>query len=87
MMESHDLIKYPLSTEKAVRLMESENTLSFVVDRKATKPQIKKSVEEMFKAKVIHVQTYNDSKGRKRAYVRFSDDTPALDIATNLGLM
>ena len=27
------------------------------------------------------------AKGAKRAYVKFSEDTPAIDIATKLGLM
>lgn len=86
-MEANEVIKYPLSTEKSIRLMESENKLVFVVDRKARKQDIKKAVEELFKAKVVNVNTFIGPKGDKRAYVRFSDETPAIDIATNLGLM
>lgn len=86
-MEKGSVIKYPLSTEKSIRLMESENKLMFVVDRRATKPEIKKAVEEMFKAKVIGVKTVICPKGEKRAYIKFSAATPAIDIATNLGLM
>jgi len=86
-MEKGNVIKHPLSTEKSIRLMESENKLVFVVDRKATKPEIKKAIEEMFKAKVAGVKTVIGPKGEKRAYVRFSAATPAIDIATNLGLM
>jgi large subunit ribosomal protein L23 len=86
-MEKGNVIKHPLSTEKSIRLMESENKLVFVVDRKATKPDIKKAIEEMFNAKVTGVKTVISSKGEKRAYVRFSPATPAIDIATNLGLM
>ncbi|MBW2991164.1 50S ribosomal protein L23 [Candidatus Woesearchaeota archaeon] len=81
------IIKYPLSTEKAIRLMESENKLVFVVDNKANKQEIKKAVEERFNAKVVQVRTINDSKGRKKAYVKFSPETPAIDMATRLGLM
>ena len=86
-MDSIKLIKHPLSTEKSIRLMEAENTLVFVVDRKATKQGVKKAVEELFKAKVIGVRTLITNKGQKRAYVTFSMETPAIDIATNLGLM
>ena len=86
-MEKGNTIKHPLSTEKSIRLMESENKLVFVVDRRATKPEIKKAIEEMFKAKVTAVKTVIGPKGEKRAYVRFSAATPAIDIATNLGLM
>ena len=81
------IIKYPLATEKSIRLMESENKLIFVVERTATKADIKKAVEETFKAKVADVNTFISVKGEKRAYVRFSPETPAIDIATNLGLM
>jgi len=80
------VIKYPVSSEKAIRLMESENKLVFVVDHKATKPEIRKAIEELFKAKVDDVNTLVTG-GQKRAYVRFAKETPAIDIATNLGLM
>jgi len=86
-MEINNVIKNPLSTEKSIRLMESENKLVFVVDRKATKEEIKKAIEETFKTKVIGVKTMIGTKGEKKAYVRFSAATPAIDIATNLGLM
>ena len=81
------IIKYPLSTEKAIRLMESENKLVFVVDKKATQKEIKKAIEETFNVKVEGINTLNDAKGRKRAYVKFSAETPAIDLATKLGLM
>ena len=81
------IIKYPLATEKSIRLMESENKLVFVVDRRATKPEIKQAIELMFKAKVIHVNTLNSVTGEKRAYITFAKETPAIDIATSLGIM
>ena len=37
-----NVIKNPLSTEKSIRLMEAENKMIFVVDKKATKTDIKK---------------------------------------------
>jgi ribosomal protein uL23 len=81
------IIKYPLSTEKSIRLMESENKLVFVVDEKANKQEIKKAIEELFNVKVEQVRTHNDFKGRKKAYIKFAADTPAIDLATKLGLM
>lgn len=80
-------IKYPLATEKSIRQMESENKLIFVVDNKAQKPEIKKDIEKMFDAKVDNVKTLVDHDGKKRAYVKFNMETPAIDIATKLGLM
>ena len=86
-MEPYKVIKHPLSTEKSIRLMESENKLIFVVDKKSTKKDIKKAIEEVFKVKVEKVNTFISPKGEKRAYVKFSMETPAIDIATQLGLM
>ncbi len=81
------VIKYPLSTEKSIRQMESENKLVFVVDLNAEKGNIKTDIEDMFDARVENVHTMVDSKGRKKAYVKFGAETPAIDIATDLGLM
>lgn len=81
------IVKYPLSTEKAIRLMEAENKLVFVVQDGARKSEIKKEIEELFSVKVTGVNTFTDPKGRKKAYVRFSAETPAIDVATKLGLM
>ncbi|MBW2983679.1 50S ribosomal protein L23 [Candidatus Woesearchaeota archaeon] len=86
-MEPYDVIKYPLSTEKSIRLMESENKLIFVVDKSAKKKEIKEAIEKAFKVKVDTVNTFIDIKGRKKAYIKFSKETPAIDIATQLGLM
>jgi len=85
-MDPHKIIRYPLSTEKSIRLMESQNKLIFVVDIDADKDVIKKAVEEMFKVSVDDVKTFVRN-GEKRAYVRFSEKNPAIDIATQLGLM
>jgi len=81
------VIKYPLSTEKSLRLMESENKLIFVVEKKAKKAEIKEAIEKLYKAKVLKVNTLVDPKGKKKAFIKFSMETPAIDIATKLGLM
>tara|TARA_B100002003_G_scaffold241142_1_gene262458 strand:- start:1434 stop:1694 length:261 start_codon:yes stop_codon:yes gene_type:complete len=86
-MDAYKIIKFPLSTEKSIRLMESDNKLVFVVDGKAKKIEIKKAIEELYKVSVVNVKTFNTSKNQKRAYIKFSDKNPAIDIATKLGLM
>lgn len=86
-MDSYTIIKHPVSTEKAMRLMEAENKLIFVVDNKATKSGIKAAAEEIFKATVVKVNTLVTNKGVKRAYIKFGGDTLAIDIATQMGLM
>lgn len=86
-MEPHQAIKFPLSTEKSIRLMESENKLIFAVDMKATKSDVKDAVEKTFNVKVSKVNTFINTKGQKRAYVKFSPENPAIDVATQMGLM
>jgi large subunit ribosomal protein L23Ae len=84
---SIDVIKYPLATEKSLRLMESKNTLIFIVDKKANKKEIKEGIQELYNVKVTKVATAIGPDARKKAYITFSDETPAIDIATQLGLM
>ncbi len=56
MRTAWDIIRRPLLTEKAMRLME-ENKYTFEVDRKANKYEIKKAVEMVFKVEVDRVRT------------------------------
>ncbi|MGM5485279.1 MAG: 50S ribosomal protein L23 [Nanobdellota archaeon] len=80
-------IKYPLSTEKSIRMMESENKLGFIVDMKANKSEIKEAIEKLFEVKVDKVNTVVTTNGKKKAYVKLNEETPAIDVATQLGLM
>jgi len=86
-MDPFKTIKHPLATEKAVRLMEAENKLVFVVNRKSKKSEIKEAIEKAFKVKVLKVNTLISNRGIKKAYVLLSAETPAIDVATQLGLM
>ena len=79
-------IIHPISTEKAVRLMDSANEIVFVVDQAANKHQIKEEVEKTFKVKVDGVRVVN-IRNSKRAYVKLSRKNSALDVATELGMV
>jgi large subunit ribosomal protein L23 len=87
MKDPYKILKYPLATEKAVKIMETENKLIFVVDKKATKSQIKQAIENEFKVKVLKVNTLVTPSAKKKAYISLSAETPAIDVATQLGLM
>ncbi len=87
MEHDYTIIKFPLNTEKAIRIMERENKLLFNVALDATKPTIKKAVERLFNVKVMKVNTYITPQGAKRAYVTLSREHPAMDIMTKLGLV
>ena len=81
------ITKNPLSTEKSIRMMESQNTLIFKVDKGATKGAIKQDIEAFFNVKIAEVRTRIGPDAKKRAYVKFSSETPAIDVATKLGLI
>jgi len=76
----------PVATEKAVMKIEAENILTFLVDKRMSKDEIKKQIEEMFKVKVDKVRTLiRDNK--KLAYVQLNKKDLAIDVATKLGMM
>ncbi len=76
----------PITTEKAVMAIETQNELSFEVPRDATKTEIKKTVEEIFNVKVESVRTLI-GRGKKHASVKLKKGFLAIDLATKMGLM
>lgn len=81
------VVRYPLLTEKAVNLIERENKIVFVVDKNATKQEIKKEVEELYTVKVDKVRTVITPKGEKRAFVKLIGKNAASDLATKLNII
>ncbi len=76
----------PITTEKAIRLIELENTILLQVDNKDNKEQIAKNMKEIFKVKVKKVNIVN--RGNKKiAYITLDKKNPAIDIATKLGMI
>jgi large subunit ribosomal protein L23 len=65
-MNAHDVILAPVITEKATKLSES-NQVVFRVAKAATKPDIAKAVESLFKVKVKAVNTIRQ-KGKPKAF-------------------
>ena len=57
-MEPTTIIKKPLVTEKSTFLAEA-NRYAFQVDKRATKPQIRKAVEALYGVRVLSVATQN----------------------------
>ncbi len=83
----YETILHPLITEKAVNMIEAENTLCFIVSRSAGKQDIKDSIEALYNVKVDKVRVLNDRKGRKKAIVKINKAFKADDIATRLGVI
>ena len=87
MIDPYKVLKYPLSTEKAVREMEAANTLLFIVSDRANKKQVKWAIEKEFGVKVLDVRTLVSPKGLKKAYIKLHPNTPAVDVTTKLGMI
>ncbi len=87
MIEESKIIKRVVATEKALTYIENHNTLTFIVDIRATKHDIKRAVEKLFNVKVAEVRTLLTPKGEKKAYVRLKPEYKASDIATRLGIL
>ena len=65
MKNSYDVVKKVLLTEKGTRLTEEQNKYIFRVDPNANKVEIKNAVEELFKVRVMAVNTMR-RKGKKK---------------------
>lgn len=80
------MILKPVTSEKAVKLIEIDNTLLFEIERNCTKPEIKKEMEKIFSVKVEAVRTHIQGN-KKYAYVKLNKQYPAIDVATKLGMI
>jgi len=86
-MDTKDVILYAELTEKGMYLLDKYNKVIFIVNRSATKKDIKEAVERLFNVKVKKVNTLIDYKGRKKAYVTLEKEYKAQDILSKLGLI
>ena len=71
----YTVIRRPLITEKGMGVKETQNTLVFEVDQKATKTEVKQAVEALFKVKVSAVRTAS-FEGKERRRGRFAGYRP-----------
>ncbi|MFQ5887634.1 MAG: 50S ribosomal protein L23, partial [Candidatus Hydrothermarchaeales archaeon] len=73
-------------TEKAMKLVEFENKLIFIVSMKSNKHDIKRAIEQLYEVKVDGINTLITPKGQKKAYVKFKPEFRAEEIATRIGI-
>ena len=80
------MIIKPITTEKAIKLIEIDNTILFEVSPQDTKENIKKYFEKMFSVKVEKINIMRRGS-RKIAYINLNKRNLAIDIATKLGMI
>ena len=70
----YDIIKFPLNTESAMKKVEENNTLVFIVDVKANKKQIKDAVKKLYDITALKVNTL----------IRYAKIIPRINCSYNL---
>ncbi len=93
MTDPHDILLYPVVTEKSLNLLSGTaaqdfrdgNKLEFVVKRDATKPEIKQAFEKLFEAKVEKVNTHTKKDG-KHAIIELREGYSAEEIGMRIGI-
>ena len=96
-IETFQVIRRPIITEKGLGVKELQHTVVFEVAAKATKTQIKEAVQQIFNVKVAGVRTANfvgkmrrrgQNEGYRRdwkkAYVKLADGEKMIEYAENL---
>ncbi|MFO7872434.1 MAG: 50S ribosomal protein L23 [Candidatus Undinarchaeales archaeon] len=86
-MNPADIIKYPLMTEKCLDAADFENKVTFIVNLKSNKNDIKNAVEKLYNVEVSNVSTLITAKGQKKALVKLTSDYSAEDIVGRMGVI
>merc|ERR1711879_756432 len=86
-LDKFTIVRYPLTTESAMKKIEDNNTLVFIVDPTANKYQIKAAVKKLYEIDVVKVNTLIRPTGDKKAYVKLAPDYDALDVANKIGII
>ena len=75
------------SGEKATRLMQEQNKITFIVNPMSNKIEIKIEAERLFDIKISSINVMNRMNGQKIAIAKLKQGYNAMDIATRLGLV
>lgn len=86
-LDSFRIVRYPLTTEAAMKKIEDNNTLVFIVDVKANKYQIRDSIRRLYDVRAAKINTLIRPDGLKKAFVRLTTDYDALDVANKIGIL
>ncbi len=86
-LPTNDVVKYPLLSEDAVTLLEAENKITFIVDLRCDKHDIKRAIQELYEVRVQDVRTLITPEGEKKAFVKLTPEFKAADLAVRLGIL
>lgn len=80
------MILKPVTTEKAVKMIDVENTLTFETGRREKRDEVKKVIEKDFDVKVEKIRSLIRAN-KKIIYAKLNKKNPAIDVATKLGMI
>ncbi|KAH0790583.1 ribosomal protein L23 [Histomonas meleagridis] len=80
----YKIIKGPVTSDKASRKLEDENTMTFYVDIRAKKPEIAAAINRLYHVKPVSVKTLITPKFLKKAYVRLPEEVEAMNLANEM---
>lgn len=80
-------LNYPLATEKSIGVIEKGNTITYMVDFRASKAEIKKEFESRFGVKVAAIRVANTARNEKKAYIKLAKGSNASEVAMKLKLV
>ena len=86
-LSPEEIFKHPVVTEKTVSIIETENKLVFIVDRRVSKQDVKRAFEKLYNVKVEKVNILITPKGEKKAIIKLKPEYKASDIAIRLGIL
>jgi large subunit ribosomal protein L23Ae len=84
---AYSIIKCPMATESAMKKIEDDNTLVFLVDVKANKRTIRDALKRLYDIDALKINTLIRPDGQKKAYVRLQADIEAAEVASRIGIM
>ena len=80
------IIIKPYITEKTFNLIEKENKLTFIVQKKLLKNQIVKALQILYESQASEVNTARTIQGKK-AFIKIKAPEGARELATKMGLV
>ncbi|KAG9391654.1 Ribosomal protein L25/L23 [Carpediemonas membranifera] len=86
-MDKFNILRFPVTTEAAMKMVEDENTIVFLVDRRANKGAIAQAFKSCYEISPARVNTLIKPDGSKKAFVRIPAGTAAVDVASKVGLL
>lgn len=81
------VLMHPVSTEKSVGFVDRNNTITYMVDFRASKTDISKEFESRFSVKVASIRTINLPNNKKKALIKLAKGFNASDVAVKLKLV